>query len=255
MSEAHTDTKVLYLGDTALSGAASYLAAVLTHRRIDFDYVASDTNFSDHWLDGDFSALIVSDYLASRFSPSQLEAIVARVRDGMGLVMIGGWESFTGLGGDYHTTALADVLPVVMKGEDDRVNSYAPCMILPVADHEITTSLPFATHAVAINGYNQFRAKPDAQTILSLKRYQAAIVNDDVEFTACQVDPLLVVDQVGQGRVACYAGDVAPHWAGGFVDWGEQRHVLQAQGGDEVEIGDWYIQFFGNIVRWVSREI
>lgn len=244
--------KVLYLGDTTLQTAAGYLAGVMTHYGIDFDYVASDVAFDAARLEDGYDALILSDYPADRFSPADFEMIVDRNRKGMGLLMIGGWESFTGLGGDYHDTPLADVLPVAMKGSDDRVNSYAPCMIQPEEAHPIIWGLPFAERAAAINGYNQWRAKEDATTVLSLRRYDAAFSGGDFQFSLRDHDPLLVVDIVRAGRVACYAGDVAPHWAGGFVDWGDRRLALRAEGAEEVEVGDWYVEFFGNLVKWVA---
>jgi phosphoglycolate phosphatase-like HAD superfamily hydrolase len=36
------ETRILYAGDTRLDGAAAYLAGVLTHAGLLFDYVASD---------------------------------------------------------------------------------------------------------------------------------------------------------------------------------------------------------------------
>jgi uncharacterized membrane protein len=246
--------KVLYLGDTTLQTAASYLAGVLSHHGIAFDYVASDVSFPASLLTNDCDALIISDYMASKFPQDDFANIVARVRGGMGLLMIGGWESFSGLGGDYHDTPLADILPVVMKGSDDRVNSFAPCMIRPDGDHPITGGLPFAEQAAAINGYNQWRAKEDAATILSVQRYSAAFTGGDFKLTPQSLDPLLVADHADEGRVACYAGDVAPHWAGGFVDWGDRRCALQAEGAEEIEVGNWYVEFFGNLVKWVAQE-
>jgi uncharacterized membrane protein len=247
--------KVLYLGDTALSAAASYLAGVLAHHDIEFDYVASDVAFDASHPADDRTALVISDYKADKFAPADFERVVARVRNGMGLLMIGGWESFVGQGGDYHTTPLADILPVVMSGKDDRVNSFAPCMIQPAGEHPITRGLPFAERAAAINGYNQWRAKPDATTILSVKRYSATYTDGDFQFLPQSLDALLVVGHVEGGRVACYAGDVAPHWAGGFVDWGDRRHVLQARGAMDIEIGNWYLEFFGNLVKWVAQAL
>ena len=52
--------KVLYLGDTALDAAASYLAGVMLHCNIPFDYIDSATKCTDKQLDQavqDFSCL------------------------------------------------------------------------------------------------------------------------------------------------------------------------------------------------------
>ncbi len=245
--------KVLYLGDTTLQTAASYLAGVLLHHGIDFDYVPSDATFDSDQLSSDYDAIIISDYPSEQFLPGALEQIACRVQGGTGLLMIGGWESFTGLGGDYHNTPLVDILPVVIQGSDDRVNSFSPCMIQPECVHPIVQDLPFAEHAAAINGYNQFGAKEGATTVLSLKRYDAVLSDGDFQFSLHDHDPLLVVTDTGGSRVACYAGDVAPHWAGGFVDWGDRRHVLCADGAGEIEVGNWYVDFFGNLVKWVAQ--
>jgi uncharacterized membrane protein len=95
-----TKTPVLYLGDTSLDSAASYLAGVMTHFKIGFDYVASDES-ADRFLqeDAGYQLIILSDFPADNLKLSQMEQIVAWVRRGAGLLMIGGWDSFQGSGG------------------------------------------------------------------------------------------------------------------------------------------------------------
>jgi hypothetical protein len=51
--------------------------------------------------------------------------------------------------------------------------------------------------------------------------------------------PLLVTGQHGAGRVAAITTDVAPHWVGGFVDWGDARVAAQADGAPAIEVGNW----------------
>jgi hypothetical protein len=48
------------------------------------------------------------------------------------------------------------------------------------------------------------------------------------------------------------ATDVAPHWVGGFVDWGDQR-VAQAVANDGIEVGNWYARFFRNLLVWTGN--
>ena len=69
-------------------------------------------------------------------------------------------------------------------------------------------------------------------------------------FDSGESAPLLVVGEYGAGSVAAFASDVAPHWVGGFVDWGEQRISAQAEGSDEVEVGSDYARFFSRLVEW-----
>ena len=61
--------KVLYLGDTALDAAASYLAGVMLHCNIPFDYIDSATKCTDKQLDQDYCAVIISDYPSTSFRP------------------------------------------------------------------------------------------------------------------------------------------------------------------------------------------
>jgi len=242
---------VLYLGDTSLSGAAAYLAGVLTHASIAFDYHASDEAFCDAWLSPDCRTVILSDYPSANLTAAQIQLLIDRIHQGMGLLMIGGWESFTGQGGDYGATALADILPVTMQATDDRMNNACPCVVVRDVDHPIVTDLPFDTDAPVVGGFNSIEAKPDAVTILSVRTFKAQVTGPDVRFDPLDVFPLLVLGQYGQGHVAAFASDVAPHWVGGLVDWGAERVQGQAPGAEPVEVGGHYARLFTNLVRWM----
>jgi hypothetical protein len=58
--------QILYLGDTALKEAASYLAGVMQHSQISFDYLPSDACFPDTQLENDYRGIIISDYPSKR---------------------------------------------------------------------------------------------------------------------------------------------------------------------------------------------
>jgi len=119
---------ILYAGDDDLSGAAAYLGGVMAHYGLDFDHVPSSADMPDGALDGR-KLLILSDYPAARFAPGRLDRVVELTRGGMGLLMIGGWESFTGQSGLYGPTPLAAALCVEMSAADDRVNCDQPCVM------------------------------------------------------------------------------------------------------------------------------
>jgi hypothetical protein len=63
--------------------------------------------------------------------------------------------------------------------------------------------------------------------------------------------PLLVTGTFGQGNTAAFCTDFAPHWVGGLVDWGKKRIKAQARNGGEVEVGEYYAQFIGQLVEWL----
>ncbi|WP_262199294.1 glutamine amidotransferase, partial [Escherichia coli] len=58
-----------------------------------------------------------------KIKPNALESIKEYVKNGGGLLMIGGYLSFMGIEAkaNYKNTVLAEVLPVIMLDGDDRV--------------------------------------------------------------------------------------------------------------------------------------
>ena len=246
--------RILYLGDTALDLQASYLAGIMSYYGERFDYVGSDERFSDSLLKEDCQLMILSDYPASNFTAEQIKEITDKVKEGMGLLMIGGWESFTGAGGDYHSTLFADALPVVMQSRDDRVNFSSPCLVIKKHGHEIIDSLPFDQNIPAIGGLNAFEAKQGAAVLLSAVQFKAVKTDAAVDFTEDRNYPLLVVGDYGLGRTAAFASDVAPHWVGPLVDWGDTRITARADGADSIEVGSFYAAFFMNLINWLCNK-
>jgi len=244
---------ILYLGDTELKTAASYLAGIMTFYDIGFDYLPSGRSFSSSLLDNDYQAFIISDYPAKNFSTDHLNSLGEKVRAGTGLLMLGGWESFTGPNCEYNDTILKEVLPVIMKPADDRINCPQPCLVEKIAEHKIIGSLPFDQSPPTIGGFNQFKAKPEASTILTARRFDVSRKQKEFSFTPFEKpDPLLVVASFGKGRVVAFASDVAPHWVGGLVDWGDSRVEAQAPAAEAVEVGNWYAELFANMVKWTA---
>ena len=88
-------TDIIYFGDTSLSGAAAYLGGVMTHAGLEFRYVSSDTSASAA-LDRETSLYIISDYPVKNFTAAEMDRLASAVKNGAGLLMIGGWESFHG---------------------------------------------------------------------------------------------------------------------------------------------------------------
>jgi uncharacterized membrane protein len=162
-----------------------------------------------------YDAIILSDIGADTFllhpdtlhrslrRPNPLKLMADYVADGGGLVMVGGFMSFSGFGGNacYHNTVLADVLPVKMLGHDDRIECPEGMNPERVADHAVLAGIPGAwPHFL---GYQRFSAKPDAETVLK-----------------ANADPFLVLGTYGKGRAVAFASDCSPHWGSPeFVGW------------------------------------
>ena len=243
--------RICYLGDGRLDGAASYLAGIMLNYGLSFDHVPSDAMPPAIFSSASYDLYVVSDYPADRFGAAAMAHVASRVSRGAGLLMLGGWESFFGRLGEYHQSPLADVLPVTMDRIDDRRNSPQPCLINKSADHSILDGLPW-DQPPGIGGFNIVMPKPGAQTLLTSVQFSVCRTGGDFHFSRGTELPLLVVGQHGQGRTAALATDVAPHWVGGLVDWGDRR-VTQAVADDCIEVGNWYAQFFCNLLVWTGK--
>jgi uncharacterized membrane protein len=247
---------ILYCGDTELTGAAAYLAGLITRAGWSFDYVPSHLPLTPAQVGQGRKLFIFSDYPALQAAACQ-ELVLAQVAAGAGLLMIGGWESFHGLGGDWDGTPVGISLGVDVRHVDDRCNSATPAVLIPTAAgvvHPILQGLPWQTAPAFIGGWNLVDRGPGSE-LLTIQPYREVRIATDGGLTAFPAahSPGLVVHQHQQGRTAVFLSDVAPHWVGSFVDWGPHRITAQAAGGPAIEVGSWYAQFWEQLLRWVGR--
>ena len=143
-------------------------------------------------------------FLRSERSVNRLSLLAEYVLAGGGLLMAGGYMSFSGIDGRarYQATPLADVLPVAMLERDDRVEMPQGLTVNFLApSHDVLGGTP-ADWPILL-GYNQLRAKPEATVVVKFGD-----------------DPILAVAEYGSGRSVAFASDVAPHWAPKeFMTW------------------------------------
>lgn len=244
---------VLYLGDTHLHDAAAYLAGLMHSWGWAFDYVASGEPADASLFAGNRRLYVLSDYPAAQLAGDLQRRIADDVAGGAGLIMFGGWESFHGTGGDWDGTPVGDVLPVRIASTDDRVNSDHPVLVAKTSAHPAVDGLPWDERPPAIGGFNRVAPRPDATVLLEARQFTARREGAEFAFHAAGSDPLLVVGRHGRGNTAALATDVAPHWVGPLVDWGDGRVTAQAPQANDVEVGDLYAQFLRQLLTWVSR--
>ncbi|MBE1535690.1 glutamine amidotransferase [Actinomadura algeriensis] len=151
----------------------------------------------------------------------RLRALRDWTRDGGGLLMVGGYLSFTGFEAKaaFRNTALHEALPVELLPEDDRVE-------LPAGARAAVTG---AGHPAlggvegdwpVLLGYNRVRPREDAEVLATLNG-----------------DPLVAVAGFGTGRSAVFTSDCSPHWA--------PRPFC--------EEWDGYAKVFGGLVEWLAE--
>ncbi len=179
----------------------------------------------------EYDVIIISDAPADSFLlhpktlegvrfPNRLKLINEVVRGGKGFLMIGGWMSFCGFQGKarYQMSPLVDILPVKMCTYDDR--SEMPDGVTPdvlVPDHPVLQGIPGDWPFFL--GYNKLFPHHGSELMR---------INDD---------PFLVVDTVGEGRVAAFASDCLPHW-----------------GSKEFCAWEYYSRFWGQLIRWLAKK-
>ncbi|MHB1468877.1 MAG: glutamine amidotransferase [Solirubrobacteraceae bacterium] len=160
-------------------------------------------------------------FLRSERSVNRLAMLRDYVKSGGGLVMVGGYMSFSGIDGRarFGMSPLASVLPVHMLDHDDRVE--VPEGVKPTveqAEHPVLGGAP--ADWPQLLGYNRLVAKAGSTVIVSVEQ-----------------DPLLVIGETGQGRAVAFASDFAPHWAPpDFVQWPH------------------YSRLWAAIVAWAARD-
>jgi uncharacterized membrane protein len=159
-------------------------------------------------------------FTRSERQPDRTEALREFVELGGGLLMVGGYLTFSGIDAKarWGRTPVAEALPVTVLDRDDRVELPQGAAPKLGRGHAITQGLDETWPELL--GLNEVTARPGAMTLAS-----------------CGGHPLLVVDGYGAGRSAAFTSDLAPHWAPpAFMDW------------------PGYTPLFDRTIRWLAGE-
>ncbi|MBN1687748.1 MAG: hypothetical protein JW893_01465 [Candidatus Omnitrophica bacterium] len=198
-------------------------------------------------MDKKYDAYILSDYSRKDLTRKAEQKIAVAVKRGSGLLMVGGWGSFSGPYGGWKKSVIEKILPVQCLDRDDRIQFSGGAYLNKEQDHNILGGLSFKNPPVII-GLNDVKVRKNAQVVLSAKK----IVNVGGKLLLDPIShPVLILSSGGQSRVAALTTDLAPHWCGGLLDWGTNRQKLPASRYDSIEVGDQYIQFVTSLIRWL----
>lgn len=126
------------------------------------------------------------------------------VLDGGGLIMAGGWLTFSGLNGKgmWGGSPIEEVLPVTIKQGIDDVIDHPDGATIDIVDgaHPILKDLDFGDRIIL--GYNEVFPKPESSVIATSRN-----------------DPFLVVGEAGKGRSIAYTTDPVYHLCGNLHEW------------------------------------
>lgn len=138
--------------------------------------------------------------------PDRLDLIKNWIKDGGGMMMLGGWLSFSGVQGKsgWGRSRLQEALPVQCLDVEDLVESSAGFTAEVLApNHPAVKGLPWNSFP-PIFGYNEVKLKTEGEVLVRVKETG---------------DPLVVAGEYGKGRVLTYMSDPAPHWGINFERW------------------------------------
>ena len=243
--------RILSAGESDINGPARYLLAVLHSLKAEVTHLPPSKQVLPHWVTRSTDAVILSDCARRQMPATTQKRIRERVDQGMGLLMIGGWASFTGQIGGWHGSVIESVLPVRCIPKDDRCNFPSGALIIEEKRHPMFRGFSFS-NPPSVCGLNRVEVKPTAHVILSARPIESSPGKIPNIRLSRSTYPLLIVDGEPKRRVAALTTDVAPHWSGGLVDWGLRRVTLKPAAGVSVEVGDRYVCWLSGLIRWLA---
>lgn len=193
-----------------------------------------------------FNVFILGDLDSSTFNPAQMDLLVKRVREGAGLVMLGGYNSL-GPGG-YTDSPLGAILPVMLG--DRKVGQLAePFLPLLTAEgrtHAIFAGIgrffPSRSGSAEVAGLPPLKgcvkvagARPGA-TVLAV--HPGGEPGTSAPGASAKAMPVLAVQPVGKGRSAVFSGDTTRNW----------HQVPRA-----LEQESPFVRFWGQMIRWLAN--
>jgi uncharacterized membrane protein len=202
--------------------------------QIDFQLVRSGAArgagvIDARWFEpGRYDVFIIGDVAAEQFTPEALTQLGQRVREGAGLMMLGGYQTYSA--GGYAGSPLQEFLPIQLnRGEqlaagqiDPRQQIQAELKLQPTAAgnrHFVTRIDSVAENQAAwqelppLSGATRIRAKSDFVEVLA---------------TSGTGDHLIVAAETGRSRVMCLAFDQTYLWSQAGFDEAHRRFWRQA---------------------------
>jgi uncharacterized membrane protein len=186
-----------------------------------------------------FDVFLLGDLDSTYLKPAAMQHLIERVREGAGLIMLGGYHSL-GPGG-YGSTPLGAILPVELgdRKVGQMTEAFQPTLTPDGRSHPIFANIskffPSQTAPAEVAGLPPLqgctrvvKARPGARVL--------AVYTGGKE-TATDPLPVFAVQPVGKGRTAVFTGDTTRNW----------HQVLRALDQETP-----FVRFWGQLVRWLA---
>jgi uncharacterized membrane protein len=183
-----------------------------------------------------FDVILLGDLDSTAWKPEALELVVKRVRDGAGLLALGGYRSL-GPGG-YGTTALQAILPVLTGGREvgQVTDPFLPMLTPAGREHPIFANIgkffPTPSAPPRVGGL------PPLDGCVRIKEMQPGATALAVYPGEGGTMPVLAVMPAGKGRVAIFTGDTTRNWQ-------QAPRALDQESP--------FLRFWGQVIRWLAN--
>ncbi|MDR0704376.1 MAG: VWA domain-containing protein [Planctomycetaceae bacterium] len=172
---------------------------------------------------GDYHVYILDDLDAKAFKPEELQALADRVREGAGLILLGGFHAFAA--GGYADTPLADISPVELRNVD-RQPLDAPIRqdihwseTMPIPIILTPEGRRHYVLRLIMNPEKNAELWASFPPLLGANRFDKLKPGASLLAVGPENQKILVSQLFGLGRVLAFAGDSTYRWQlAGFVE-------------------------------------
>lgn len=217
------------------------LRIVNTEEKIQLDFhdvrggrFRAQTVIAPEWFErGKYDVYLIGDVPADVFGPQLLEKLAERVREGAGLMMLGGLQNYSA--GGYASTPLADLLPVVLSPAAPSAKpSLEGQLVGP--QRMVPTDLGLKRFVMQLAPAEKNRARWEALApLLGATRLTPKHELVEVWAQTRAGEPLLLAAEIGRARVVAFGGDTTYQW------------VLHGQGEE-------HQRFWRQMILWLARK-
>lgn len=187
---------------------------------------------------GRFDVVVIGDLDATYWKGDALGLLATRVRDGAGLLMLGGYR---GLGpGGYGNTPLSAILPVDLGGRDvgQLTEAFLPQLTPEGVGHPIFSGISAFFPSVTAPPQRDGLPPLDGCTRIGAARPAASVLALAPGEGDGRPMPVLAVAPVEKGRVAVFCGDTTRNW----------QQAPRALGQETP-----FTRFWGQALRWLAN--